>query len=505
MQKKISRRQLIRLAAFGGAGAAAAACGPAATPQVIKETVVVEKEKTVQVEVTKEVEKQVEVTKEVEVTAAPTKGTADFFIWGTQECDQACAAKNSADPMLAPQIKMMNMFMEKHPDVNFHWENHGWDEGLRQNVIAALMAGTQPDVIVGEFQLAQYAQLGALVPLDEVMPPDVKANAVPGTYRATMYKGKIHGLAWTSNCFALMTRKANLDEIGAAKPPGTYDEFLATAAAITTKGAGKYYGFAMEGPLGTAFGCYLRVSGHFYSKGSRFERIEGDQETYPNFNDPNHEPTWEMLRKLENYNEPGLVMEPDEGKAQSKLAAKEKYAAMLPGAAWSMGIAYPDPKSGEKPIPIFVSDLPYANDGKPASCVVGNFQHGVMTTSKYKDLGVDWVLITQTEDVQSLNFWHRRVYMPTTKSALTKIIDSPDNLDASPTNFQFSAPEYRAIAKTMRDANADAPPYFTTEAGKLWNLMRDLFVKCVTDKNSPVKSIMDDMQKQADEVMKAAA
>jgi hypothetical protein len=43
----------------------------------------------------------------------------------------------------------------------------GWDAGLRQNVIAALMAGTQPDVIVGEFQLSEYASLGALLPLDD--------------------------------------------------------------------------------------------------------------------------------------------------------------------------------------------------------------------------------------------------------------------------------------------------------------------------------------------------
>lgn len=45
-------------------------------------------------------------------------------------------------------------------------ENHGWDEELRQNLVTALLAGTAPDVMVGENFFQQYAELGALVPID---------------------------------------------------------------------------------------------------------------------------------------------------------------------------------------------------------------------------------------------------------------------------------------------------------------------------------------------------
>ena len=41
--RKISRREMLRLAALGAVGAAASACAPA-TPQIIRETVVVEKQ-----------------------------------------------------------------------------------------------------------------------------------------------------------------------------------------------------------------------------------------------------------------------------------------------------------------------------------------------------------------------------------------------------------------------------------------------------------------------------
>ena len=89
MKRNISRRQMLKTAALGAGGVVLAACTQA-TPQVIKETVVVEKEK--QVEVTKEVEKQVEVTKEVEkvveqtvqveVTTAPV-GASSMTVWGS--------------------------------------------------------------------------------------------------------------------------------------------------------------------------------------------------------------------------------------------------------------------------------------------------------------------------------------------------------------------------------------------------------------------------------------
>jgi len=72
-----------------------AACGPAPTPQVIKETVVVEKEETVVVEkekvVTKEVEKVVtkEVEKEVivEVTPTPVPGEDKVTLYWNLETE----------------------------------------------------------------------------------------------------------------------------------------------------------------------------------------------------------------------------------------------------------------------------------------------------------------------------------------------------------------------------------------------------------------------------------
>ena len=50
-------------------------------------------------------------------------------------------------------------FIAKHPDVKLVWEDHGWDEALRQNIVTALLAGTPPDVIVGENFFQQYASL----------------------------------------------------------------------------------------------------------------------------------------------------------------------------------------------------------------------------------------------------------------------------------------------------------------------------------------------------------
>jgi multiple sugar transport system substrate-binding protein len=66
--RSMSRRELLRWMALGGAGVVAAACGPTPTPEVIEKIVTKEVEK----EVVKEVEKEVVVTKEVEKVVTPT-------------------------------------------------------------------------------------------------------------------------------------------------------------------------------------------------------------------------------------------------------------------------------------------------------------------------------------------------------------------------------------------------------------------------------------------------
>ncbi len=69
--KKLSRRDFVKLGGAAAVGATAAACAAPAAPQVVKETVVVEKQVEVEKQVTQVVEKAVEVEKVVTATPEP--------------------------------------------------------------------------------------------------------------------------------------------------------------------------------------------------------------------------------------------------------------------------------------------------------------------------------------------------------------------------------------------------------------------------------------------------
>jgi multiple sugar transport system substrate-binding protein len=109
------------------------ACGPTPTPQVIKETVVVEKE--VQVEVTKEV--PVEVTKvvEVEVPAQPVEKTVVEF-WTTDNEEERVDVYEA----------VAERFMAEHPEIEVRIVPIE-EAGVSQRIATALAANRLPDIV----------------------------------------------------------------------------------------------------------------------------------------------------------------------------------------------------------------------------------------------------------------------------------------------------------------------------------------------------------------------
>jgi multiple sugar transport system substrate-binding protein len=120
------------------------ACGPTPTPQVIKETVVVEKE--VQVEVTKEV--PVEVTKvvEVEVPAEPVEKTIVEF-WTTDNQEERVDVYEA----------IAERFMAEHPEIEVRIVPIE-EAGVSQRIATALAANRLPDIVrMGVERVAAFA------------------------------------------------------------------------------------------------------------------------------------------------------------------------------------------------------------------------------------------------------------------------------------------------------------------------------------------------------------
>ena len=480
MKRNISRRQLLKATAIGGTGALLAACGGATpTPQIIEVTKEVVKESTV------EVTKEVQVTQQVEVTANPAAGPQSLTVWGsgldlTQiEKDPTGATATSGGLV---QKTLQDLFLAKHPNAKLVWEDHGWDEVLRQNIVSALLAGTAPDAIVGENFFQQYASQSALLPLDDVIPAAVSDNSILGTHKAAIYNGKTYGMSWLSGCFGFEINPDVFKAAGVeAKIPATWDDLLASAKTITEKGAGKYFGYTLQGPQGFSQGGMFRLAVYFQQLGVTLNKADAFDQ--PNFNDKNGAQVWDFVRKINAYTPTGLSFEPDEGKVYSQLFAG-KSAQQIAGSwfvSWAKQNKAMNDQYGSVPIP---------TGGKPASYVVGNVIYGVMAVTKVPELAKDWVILTQDDSVQT-KMYGSAGRLPSTKTGMESLLADSKVEDATKT-----------FGKLLRDSDLGILPQWTKATNQLNQIWNDLFAAVLTTQTDP-QALMDDAQKKAEDAMKA--
>lgn len=480
MKRNISRRQLLKATAIGGTGALLAACGGATpTPQIVEVTKEVVKEATV------EVTKEVQVTQQVEVTANPAAGPQTLTVWGsgldlTQiEKDPTGATATSGGLI---QKTMQDLFLSKHPNAKLVWEDHGWDEVLRQNIVSALLAGTAPDAIVGENFFQQYAWQNALLPLDDVIPADVSSNSILGTHKAAIYNGKTYGLSWLSGCFGFEINPDVMTSAGVeVKVPATWDDLLATSKTITDKGAGNYYGYALQGPQGFSQGGMFRLAVYLQQLGVTINKPDAFDQ--PDFANKAGAPVWEFVRKLNAYTPPGLSFEPDEGKVYTQLYAG-KTAQQIAGSwyvSWAKQNKFEKAQYGAVPIP---------TGGKAASYVVGNVIYGVMAVTKVPELAKDWVILTQDDTIQTKAYVSAG-RLPSTKSGMEALLADSKVEDATKT-----------FGKLLRDSDLGILPQWTKATNQLNQIWNDLFTAVLTT-TTDVQALMDDAQKKAEDALKA--
>jgi len=146
-EQRMSRRSFVKVAAVAGAGAVLAAC----QPEVVKETVVVEKEKV------------------VTATPVPTKPPepAVLDVWCNTDIPDVSVLEGweaNADNEVFAKMwywgglarELYLPWLDKHPGVSLKITGHSWDYDLRQNHLMALAAGLVPDVTYGEGYVSEF-------------------------------------------------------------------------------------------------------------------------------------------------------------------------------------------------------------------------------------------------------------------------------------------------------------------------------------------------------------
>ena len=177
-----SRRRFMAGALAGLGATLLAAC----TPQ----TVEVEKE------VTRVVEKEVEKIVEVQVTSTPAPPGQRQIVY----YDRTTSAPQWGDA-----------YNETHDDIHVAVEIQPPNQRYEQ-LIAAIMAGNAPDVIgLDCVQVGRFAQLGAVTPLEELIPAETLGlyfqNLVTKSGHYGVYQGHLYGVPFWVTCRSSTTTK----------------------------------------------------------------------------------------------------------------------------------------------------------------------------------------------------------------------------------------------------------------------------------------------------------
>ena len=375
-------------------------------------------------------------------------------------------------------LHLKEQFEAEHPGVTVTIEFQGWDETLRQNLFNALLAGTAPDIVVGENFFQQYAELGALVPLDDLV-DDVKEDLIPGTYKAAEVDGKIYGLSAFTGVFAF---ERNCQVIEAAgldcdNPPETWEALLSEAQQITESGNGDYYGYTLQGPVETSIGSIFRIAVLLAQAGAP---ICQDNCTKPYFNNPDAIPVLEFVRELHKETPPGLSFNPHEGQVYEQLflglSAYQIAGSWHP--EWAKATGCEDCRYSSVPVP---------EGGQPASMIVGNVIYAVLSQSEHPEIAAEWVKFLAREDTQRL-VYPTLGRLPSTRSALTEL---RPNVDPATQKF---------IDQLLNNPELDILPQWRKDPQKLWQIYNEMLTAVLTTER-PIPEIMDEAQTAAEKII----
>jgi multiple sugar transport system substrate-binding protein len=245
MHSTVTRRELLRYLGLGSLGLVVAAC----QPQIVKETVIVEKpvEKVVEKKVveTQVVEKKVVETKVVEKVitqaAAPAeKGVAlvRCSVWG-----------DTGDRSSAGAIQ--DAFNEQHKDIKVIGEQYVG--GYYEKIIANFAGGNSADVLyVQPWTWQAYADQGVLVAIDDLIQRDTWTKPwvsdLPIYTNYCKWQGKTFETPTDAGADPIYYNKDLFDKRGVPYPKDDWklDDLKATIEKMTFEEGGvKYYGWAL--------------------------------------------------------------------------------------------------------------------------------------------------------------------------------------------------------------------------------------------------------------------
>lgn len=181
-------------------GIVLSACGPAATPAPATPEVI---------------EKTVIQTQIVEVTPMPAPNP-ERVIENVEEGAEITLWTFWLSPTFDEYVKStIARFNEAYPEVTVKWEDH--QATFQDDLRNAFAAGNAPDVInlsISEGWVSDYASQGLLMPLDDVVPQDVKDVYFPNLWDQQVVDGKHYQFPWYQGIIVNLVNTKILTDAG---------------------------------------------------------------------------------------------------------------------------------------------------------------------------------------------------------------------------------------------------------------------------------------------------
>lgn len=132
-------------------------------------------------------------------------------------------------------------------------------------------SGSGPDINqVGFADVSFLAKSSILTPLDDLMKSDPMAGSKDDLLATdtVVFDGKMWGMPWTADTFALTYRPDALQQAGIAAPPTTWEELAKDAAKISSSSGGKTAGFCFPGSGAATSGQWFAINYYLWSHSS---------------------------------------------------------------------------------------------------------------------------------------------------------------------------------------------------------------------------------------------
>lgn len=124
-------------------------------------------------------------------------------------------------------------FEAANPGVKLNIEIVSWND-IYQVVNTRISTNSQPDILnISGF--ADYVADDLLMPAEEYVSAETKANLVPSFWESNAIDGTVWALPILASCRALFCNMDVLNEAGIENPPTTWDEVMTACAAIKEK------------------------------------------------------------------------------------------------------------------------------------------------------------------------------------------------------------------------------------------------------------------------------